>query len=512
VIRIQLQALTPNLDAIIYGLQRAIQSIMKDIEENAEQVQQQEQGSKSSTSAVLDFLRTYAVYQFIRKQVDKDNTSSVELLTVEALNAEFRNSFEMLSQNDITIIKERIPNANWLLSRGLANVPDFPVDDYEGRIKALEHEMGFKIQPTLRASLKTLPLHAQKEALVKLRNEVRPPGRAELTQAEIQMIRQAELVAQQDRALTDELERMAQMTQLLLEQIDMLRNGEQVDPDRAAEVFQLLPEIPVEPVAPDYLSAPNLEAYEREFNEFQESHNEFREKRAEVDRIVAENEMIQTLVIPDLSQAQRQEAIQEKVEMIEAIASKVEALKSKQEEIQAKEQQLVEQSSAAANPAVAAIVGRKPSSAPAPPEVAAARAALVDEIRRLPSRLSSDSSSLVDTLENERMISSIRARVRAFNDANPAYKIQISPNNPPRLLVKKQPNVAPTKPQVAPPAPVVDDEKEMEGDGFSSRGLGSLRKNYGFRESESEEESEESDSDPLDFDDRRNEHYYTRPR
>ena len=507
VIRIQLQALTPNLDAITYGLQRAIQSIMKDIEENAEQVQQQEQGSKSSTSAVLDFLRTYAVYQFIRKQVDKDNTSSVELLTVEALNAEFRNSFEMLSQNDIQIIKERIPNANWLLSRGMANVPDFPVDDYEGRIKALEDELGFKIQPTLRASLKGLPLHAQKEALVKLKNEERR-GDLRLTQAEIQMIRQAELVAQQNRDLTDELERMAQMTQLLLEQADMLRRGVQVDPDRAAEEYQLAPEIQVRQVAPDFLAAPSLEAYKQSQEKFKQTDAQWVERRAEVDRIVAENEMIQTLVIPDLSQAQREEAIREKLEMVEAIANRVEALKSKQEEVQAKEQQLVEQSSAAANPAVAAIVGRKPTSVPAPPEVAAARTALVDEIRRLPSQLSSDSSSLVDTLENERMIDSIRARVRAFNDANPAYKIQISPNNPPRLLVKKQPNVAPK----APPAPVVDDEKEMSGDGFSSRGLGSLRRNYGFRESESEEESEESDSDPLDFDDRRNEHYYTRPR
>lgn len=66
-----------------------------------------------------------------------------------------------------------------------------------------------------------------------------------------------------------------------------------------------------------------------------------------------------------------------------------------------------------------------------------------------------------------------------------------------------------------------DEEREEEdekydgsgkGNRLETRGLSTLRKNYGFRDSESEQDSDsESDGDALDFDDRRNEHYYTRP-
>jgi hypothetical protein len=55
-----------------------------------------------------------------------------------------------------------------------------------------------------------------------------------------------------------------------------------------------------------------------------------------------------------------------------------------------------------------------------------------------------------------------------------------------------------------------------KGKNMDTRGLATLRANYGAEKSESESEkseSEESESEEeMDFDDTRNEHYYTKPK
>ena len=51
-----------------------------------------------------------------------------------------------------------------------------------------------------------------------------------------------------------------------------------------------------------------------------------------------------------------------------------------------------------------------------------------------------------------------------------------------------------------------------KGKNVDTRGLATLRSNYGKPQSESDSESEESSESDLDFDDSRNEHYYTKPK
>ena len=96
---------------------------------------------------------------------------------------------------------------------------------------------------------------------------------------------------------------------------------------------------------------------------------------------------------------------------------------------------------------------------------------------------------------------------------------------PPRRVVPAPARVEPApapRPPIIRPTGVVDgdDEKEPaepsgEGRGrrAETRGLASLRKNYGF-ESMSESDSDESESDddrPFDFDDAGNDMYYSKP-
>lgn len=494
VIRVQLQALTPNLDALLYGLSQAVQRVMKDMEDGARG--DEATVSKSSTSAVLDFLRTYAVYQFIRKQVDRDNMSSVELLTVEALNTEFRNAFEQLSQNDITLIKERLPNANYLLSQGMKNVPDFPADDYDGRIKALEDELGFKIPPTLKASLKMLPLHAQKESLVKIKSEASASA-TRLTPAQTQMIRRAEVIAQSARDLVDSIEYAERMRVVLESEIRMLSEGARYDPERAEELYQLVPPVPAKPVVPQRLDYPNTEEWERAFQEYELSRTEFKDKKAEADEIEAENQMIKPLM--EVGEAERLEEIRARQEAISSLTTGISRMKEDERVVQAQADALVEESGGA--PDVSAVVGvavKRPTIVRSIPEQ---QEAVIREVRQ-------------NQYKSGMGQKEARAKVASFNEANPSYRITITPPGEILRFIRAE---IPER-SVTPPRPVrelpVDDEKEEVGEGMASRGLGSLRRNYGFRDSESEdEESEsESDSDPLDFDDRRNEHYYTRPR
>jgi len=440
VIRIQLQALLPNLEAITYGLLQAVNGVIGFMNFEAE-LEEDEPTSypKSLTGASLDFLRTYAVYQFIKEEADKDNTATPDLLTVDVLNTAFKNAFENLSASDIAMIKERIPNANWLLSNGMKNVPDFPEDDFSGRLTALEEEMGFRIPSALRTSLIKLPLNQQKDALAKMKNEVLPEIKNRYSQQDIRAIRKSEKLFKDAKELEKQIKKLENEDKILAEEIEAIQRGVELSPEEAEKMFELQGEIPLEPTLPSLLNSPSIEAYRTEMAEYNKNLAEVREKQAEYARIKAQNEFIRDLLIPDQSQSARQEQIREREEMRRLIPPNMEALR---QELRKKDEQAT--------------------------------------------RLLSSSSSVVSALLRPKKV---------FIDGKSGMELKRSP-----LIEEILPSSA------------GDDEKY--GSGVATRGLGTLRKNYGFRDSESSSSSgSESDSDgeALDFDDRRNEHYYTRP-
>jgi hypothetical protein len=478
VVQIQLQQLLPNLEAITYGLLQAVSSVLGIM--NAEEVLEDDEPPeypKSLTGASLDFLRTYAVYQFIKEEADKDNTATPELLTVEALNIAFKNAFENLSQFDIETIKERIPNANWLLSSGMKNVPDFPVNDFSGRLKAIEEELGFKIPQSLRAGLMTLPLNKQKDALAKLRTEVKPAVKQALTREQQETILSVETLAKEIREADDSLRKMILQAELLNEELDALERGVQIDAEQAESAFQLLPDPPIEPEVPNYMDYyPDDDAYQRMYADYKSAMVPYLEQRQEYDYIVGQNMFIKELLIPDQDRAERDEQIREKQEMMRLLEADARATVNN---LRTKHKQIREVVASAGKP------GQK---------------------------------SRTDFVEGLRLI---------VNNALPGEKIPKQPVSGinPRASEKFRQTIAglPEEPRAIDSDE--DDEKYgelMEADGrpkkgnrVETRGLGTLRKNYGFRDSESESEQDsdsEEEGDALDFDDRRNENYYTRPR
>jgi exonuclease VII small subunit len=426
VIQIQLQALLPNLEAITYGLLQAVNSVIGFMNSEA-QLPDDEVASypKSLTGATLDFLRTYAVYQFIKEEADKDNTATPDLLTVEALNIAFKNAFENLSASDISMIKERIPDANWLLSNGMKNVPDFPVGDYEGRLSALEEEMGFRIPSALRTSLIALPINQQKDALAKMKNEVLPEIKNRYSQQDARAIRSAEKLFKEAKELERQITKLENEDKILAEEIEAIQRGVELSPEDAERLFELQGEIPLEPSLPSLLNSPSIEAYRTEMAEYNRTLAVVREKQAEYARVKAQNEFIRNLLIPDQSESARDEQIREREEMRRLIPASLDALRR---QLHQKDQRATD--------------------------------------------LLSASSSAVSA-----------------------------------LLRPKPGIVRPVKPLI--------EEVSSSGSGVATRGLSTLRQNYGFRDSDSEEEEDsdsEEEGDALDFDDRRNEHYYTRPR
>jgi len=472
VIQIQLQALLPNLEAITYGLLQAVSSALGIMnEENVEEDDPAPEYPKSLTGASLDFLRTYAVYQFIKEEADKDNTATPELLTVEALNTGFKNAFENLSQFDINTIKECLPNANWLLSSGMRNVPDFPVDNWDGRLDALEEELGFKIPGALQVSLKRLPLNKRKDALATLKSEIVPEVRRQFTRKDQERIQVVESLAKEVRDEDEQYRRLMDQKQMIAEEIEALERGVQIDPVEADRLFQLLPELPVEPEMPDYLDYfPDERAYEQMMDDYRIAMRVYREKQQEYDFIVGQNAFMRELLIPDQNEAERDEQIRAREQMLR--------------ELKPQEQ------------------------------------ALITSIRR----------------KREKVIIMARGNARERDAVVDALRIIVNKALPEGYRIGKQRTV-PFDPRVKkefkdtvaklpadrPDIQDFDDDEEREeedekydgsgkGNRLETRGLSTLRKNYGFRDSESEQDSDsESDGDALDFDDRRNEHYYTRP-
>lgn len=460
VIRVQLQALLPNLEAITYGLLEAVKGVVAFMNADARSLDGESTAyPKSLTGATLDFLRTYAVYQFIREEVDKDNTATPELLTVEALNVGFKNAFENLSASDIQMIKERIPNANWLLSSGMKNVPDFPVSNYDGRLNELEEEMGFRIPSSLRTSLLDLPLNQQKDALAKMENEIIPGIRNRFSEQDIRAIREAERLFQEAKDIQGEVDKLQNQDKLIVEEIDAIKRGVELSPEEAERLFQLQGEIPLEPKMTSFLDSPNIQAYRAEMAEYKRVMDIVKEKQAEYERVKAQNEFIRDLLIPDQSEAARDEQIREREEMRVIIKKTLEGLREQLKEQDRKAKSLLSSSSAEVSEILGEIVE---------PEAKKGK--------------------------KEKTKPPTKPRKKVFIDEASGRVIERAP------LIEEVSSSA-------------GDDEKYSGSGVETRGLGTLRKNYGFRESdsESEQDSDSEAGDALDFDDRRNEHYYTRP-
>jgi hypothetical protein len=329
-------------------------------------------------------------------------------------------------------------------------------------MKALEEELGFKIPDSLRGPLLKLPLNKQRDALSTLKNELSQGDRDRFTKQERDLILKGERIADDIQESLAQLHQLKQAEEQMKEEIDALTRGVQLDADDAEKYFQLLPELPTEPELPRFLDTPaKVEEFRRgglvvtqpryasQVKRYQENMRRWQPLKDEYDRIVAENNFIRVLLIPDLSQAQRTEAVRERQEMIQEGANSQRAIT-----------ETIEQR--------------------------------VREAQDLPA--SSRDRELSEALRL--ILNRVLPAGQRIPDSDPAdnrfYEFDEEREEE------------------------VDDEVEeydgrgKKGNRLDTRGLGSLRKNYGFRDPEPDSSNSDS-GDALDFDDRRNEHYYTRP-
>ena len=295
VIKVKVQELTPNLEAINYGINQAIDTIFG---------RKIVKGSFAGT--ILELLRSLSIYNEVKAQVDS-NPPRFELLSVDLLDRAFKNIFESQSADRLTILKQYAPRG-LITSSTIRNIPDFKTGDIDQRIKEIEEEMGFKIPRESRDvfadRLKQLSGVELTNAINELKHQVIPSHKHKMEQKKITIMKQAEDLEELYMQLSaDYMEADVRLHELQRE-VDELEEGQPIAEDEIMR--RRLPEIelPVEPVRPDFLDFFNYQTgeieqkdYEEAMHRFHEAHDEFMREYINMREVEAYNQHLQDMAI-----------------------------------------------------------------------------------------------------------------------------------------------------------------------------------------------------------------------
>ena len=130
-VKVKVQELTPNLEALLYGLGEAVDVLFSSNKYN------EKVGLK-----VLELLRTQSIYQIIKRQVD---TSVFELISVSSMETAFKNIFASLSQDRRELLDE-VASRGDVAEKPIRLIPEFRSDNFKQRIQALADEMGVSVK------------------------------------------------------------------------------------------------------------------------------------------------------------------------------------------------------------------------------------------------------------------------------------------------------------------------------------------------------------------------------
>lgn len=430
-IKVKVQDLTPNLEAMIYGLGEAVDVLFTRKFDSA-------LGMK-----ILEIMRTLSIYRLVKQQVD---TAGFELISVPLMDTSFKNLFAELSQERrelLAEISQRGTSGNRLAQRPIRIIPQFDTGNFQERLKALMSELGVRTLPQdLVASLKKMNKadfeRYVDEAVRQTREVHRPP----LDAQERRLAQRAQELNQQIIDLQSVIRVQIPMDIEDLEaRADRLR-----EPYEEAKYEAQMIEIPEGGIHPEPLNVDDFKDEDGVVDEdrwmvavaqYQDEEEEADRQDRERDRAIAHNRDVEDSKLED--EAERQE-------MLRAV-----------------EQEIVEKG---------------------------------DLLRRLEVDLETAGDELdqIEATAEDRKsvwVDSVLDALREYREAN------IERLRQQRTRGKGKP----------------------KGADIDTRGLASLRYHYGAEDSESETESDsdeesdsESDEDVLDFDDRRNDMYYSRPR
>lgn len=129
-VKVKVQDLIPNLEAILYGLGEAVNVLFSDNKYN------NQVGLK-----ILELLRSQSVYQLIKGQID---STTFEIISVPAMDTAFKNIFASLSEERRELLDE-ISSRGAISNRPIRQIPAFRSDNFQERLKALASEMGVDV-------------------------------------------------------------------------------------------------------------------------------------------------------------------------------------------------------------------------------------------------------------------------------------------------------------------------------------------------------------------------------
>lgn len=494
IVKTKLQDLKPNLEALQYGLTAAVDFIFEhklifgelpvraDIEGEAPEgrralaqrraaraEEEPEAGTTVSTFAlrVLELLRTLSVYKTISAEVDTEPRP----LSVADLDAAYKNVFQSLSQQEIEILKQVAPRGD-IMTQSIRNIPEFDTQDTAGRLKAIEEELGFRFPPDQLSWLRKLPRDKLNEAIDKFRSEKKGHLEGFSTQQK-RLVVEIQKIAARRQELRGKIVTTYREIDEIDNTIEALTTGE-IYEEAAAGMVEI-PEEPLEPVRPDISDfigggpeeisqeafLEQVEAYQQAVADYEEQMHADLLLRVRRAAAVRRNQ-----VIEQIHRAQVAEAIERGAISREAAQELVNELEREKALLEHTLEQLEAQ---------------------------------VEEVDAQKAAYERNVEQLLDRGELDRRLQVILgAELGAIPERSLHDDVQDALDE-----IEREPKYS--------------GEGKHKGKPVDTRGLASMRLNYGADDSSSSSdgdsgsESSSDEEDALDFDDSRNEHYYTKP-
>lgn len=430
IVKVKTQELKPNLDALTYGVKKAIDFIFENKNVNAGQALK-----------IMELLRVLSIYTMIMSQVDD---GSLGLISNFELETAYKNSFSSLSSNELEILKLYAPRGS-ITTNAIRNIPDFSTTDAMKRIKQIEDELGIRLPADYSRVLRQLPITDLNKEVDKLLQE-----KDNFSTFRKQNDKTKKYVAKLSKLYRNEAELVQKARELAIMYITVRQNIVEITNERLNDRYTVesglkLREVPSVPSSPFYPTAPiNSVEFVDEMIKYEEDMNIHNFMMRDRMRIIQENYYNKRL-----GEMKEVDDIDEYTEELEEEAKNLDR----------------------------------------------AYASVVEE--------------LDDTRMNIRYYSMKQRELGKSQSGIDEKIVNTITANIEELDSKRRP----LRPNIQAQAEELG-AQSMSGQGknVDTRGLATLRSNYGKPESESDSESEEESESDLDFDDSRNEHYYTKPK
>lgn len=300
IIKVKVQELTPNLEAVVYGLNQAIDTIFG-----------KKLISVSFAGTILELLRTLSVYSEIKAQVDS-NPPRFELFNVSLLDRAFKNVFDSQSADRLQILKEYAPRG-LATSSTIRNIPDFQLRDIRSRLEAVEEELGVRFDEArkrmLYDKLSGLSGADLTNAINEIRGQIVPQSKS-INADEKEALDAIQRASMDLDNLVGAIDENAERRALNDREIEDLEMKEALSPEEIRAQLMDIPEEPVEPDRPeieDYYNEDNPVGSMFAYEEAMQPYHDWERAVLDRERIIAHNERITNLGIQ--SSAERQERI-----------------------------------------------------------------------------------------------------------------------------------------------------------------------------------------------------------